>query len=95
METKVDTKFVYLLIGFGLGAVGGLMSALLARKETRDLLRERSAKSLEYLDQQRNKLRKTTEEIVGKGKAMLNQAWCSEATSGNGTRADEETKVDP
>jgi len=51
-------------------------------QETRDLLRERSAKSLEYLNQQASKLRQTTEGIVGKGKAMLSQSCCSsEATT--------------
>jgi len=93
MKTNGEIKFSYFLVGLGLGAIGGLMSALLARKETRDLLRERSAKSLEYLNQQGNKLRNTTEGIVGKGKAMLSQGCCSsEATTGNGTRAQEEAK---
>ena len=93
MKTNGETKFSYFLVGLGLGAVGGLMSALLARKETRDLLRERSAKSLEYLNQQGNKLRKTTEGIVGKGKAMLSQRCCSsQATTGNGTQTPEEAK---
>jgi gas vesicle protein len=95
MKTNVETKFSYFLVGLGLGAIGGLMAALLARQETRELLRERSAKSLEYLNQQGNKLRKTTEGIVGKGKAMLNQRCCSsEATTGNGTPVLEEAKSD-
>jgi|GEM_PF-1367247 len=94
MRTNVETKFSYFLVGLCLGAVGGLISALLARKETRDLLRERSAKSLEYLNQQGNKLRKTTEGIVGKGKAMLNQGCCSsEAATGNGAQAQAQEKA--
>ncbi len=40
MKTNGESKFSYLLIGLGLGAIGGLMAALLARKETRELLRE-------------------------------------------------------
>jgi hypothetical protein len=69
------------------------MSALLARKETRDLLRDRSAKGIEYLNQQGNRLRETTEGIVGKGKAMLSQGCCSsQATMGNGTQLTEEAK---
>ena len=40
MRTNGESKFSFLLIGLGLGAIGGLMAALLARKETRDLLRE-------------------------------------------------------
>jgi gas vesicle protein len=95
MKTNVETKFSYFLVGLGLGAMGGLMAALLARQETRELLRERSAKSLKYLNQQGNKLRKTTEGIVGKSKAMLSQRCCSsEAATGNGTPVLEEAKSD-
>ena len=38
MRTNDESKFSFLLIGLGLGAIGGLMAALLARKETRDSL---------------------------------------------------------
>jgi gas vesicle protein len=41
MKTNSESKFSYLLIGLGLGAIGGLMSALLARKETRELVSHR------------------------------------------------------
>jgi len=93
MKTNGETKFPYFLVGLGLGAIGGLISALLVRKVTRDVLRERSAKSLEYLNQQANKLRKTTEGIVGKGKEMLSQRCCSsQATRGIGTQPPEEAK---
>jgi len=77
METNGESKFSYLLIGLGLGAIGGLMFALLARKETRDLLRERSSKSLDYLNQQGKKLRETTEGIVEKGKELMSHRCCS------------------
>jgi gas vesicle protein len=71
MTTNGESKFSYLLIGLGLGAIGGLMSALLARKETRDVLRERSGKSLDYLNQQAGKLRETADVIVKKGKEFI------------------------
>lgn len=93
MKTNGEPKFSYFLVGLGLGAIGGLVSALLARKETRDLLRERSAKSLEYLNQQGNKLRQTTQGILEKGKAMLSQGCCSsQGTARNETQAREERK---
>jgi gas vesicle protein len=93
IKTNGKNKLSHFLAGLGLGAVGGLLFALLARKESRDLLRGRSAKSVAYLNQQSNKLRKTTEGIVGKGKAMLSQRCCSsEATRGNGTQGEEEAK---
>jgi gas vesicle protein len=95
MKTETESRISSLLVGIGVGAIGGLIAALLARKETRDLLRERSAKSLEYLNQQGNKLRETTEGILGKGKEMLSQRCCSsQATTGNGTQAPEEAKPD-
>ena len=47
MKTNGESKFSFLLIGLGLGAIGGLMAALLARKETRELPRERSSKTLD------------------------------------------------
>jgi hypothetical protein len=71
MTTNGESKFSYLLIGLGLGAVGGLMAAILARKETRDLLRERSGKSLDYLNQQVGKLRETADVIVQQGKKLI------------------------
>jgi gas vesicle protein len=71
MTTNGESKFSYLLIGLGLGAIGGLMSALLARKETREVLRERSGKSLDYLNQQAGKLRETADVLVQKGKEFI------------------------
>ena len=71
METNGESKFSYFLIGLGLGAIGGLMAALLARKETRELLRERSTEALDYLNQQGKKLCETTEGLVEKGKELM------------------------
>jgi gas vesicle protein len=71
MRTNGESKFSFLLVGLGLGAIGGAMAALLARKETRELLRERSTETLDYLSQRRKKLRQTTEGIVEKGKELM------------------------
>jgi gas vesicle protein len=71
MRTNGEPKFSHLLIGLGLGAIGGLIAAILAQKETREALRERSGKSLDYLNQQMGKLRETTDEIVQQGKKLL------------------------
>jgi len=71
MATNGEAKFSYLLIGLGLGAVGGLMAAILARKETREVLRERGGKSLDYLNQQAGKLRETADVIVQQGKNLM------------------------
>ena len=77
MRTNGESKLSYLLIGLGLAAIGGLMAALLARKETRELLRERSTEALDYLSQQGKKLRETTEGIVEKGKDLMSARCCS------------------
>ena len=71
MTTNDESKFSYLLVGLGLGAIGGLMAALLARKETRELLRERSIDGLDYLNQKAGKLRESAEVIVQKGKEFI------------------------
>lgn len=71
MTMNSESKFSYLLVGLGLGAVGGLMAAMLARKETRELVRERSGKSLDYLNQQAGNLRETADVIVQQGKKLL------------------------
>ena len=71
MTTNGESKFSYLLIGLSLGAVGGLMAAIIARKETREVLRERSGKSLDYLNQQAGKLRETADVIVQQGKKLI------------------------
>ena len=71
MTTNGESKFSYFLIGLGLGAIGGLVAAILARKETREALRERSGKSLDYLNQQAGKLRETADVIVQQGKKLI------------------------
>ena len=71
MTTNGESKFSHLLIGLGLGAIGGLIAAILARKETRELLRERGRNSLNYLNEQAGKLRESADEIVKKGKEFI------------------------
>lgn len=68
MKTRETGKLSYLLFGL---AVGALVSALLARKETRDLLREHSGKSQEHMKRTAAKLRARAEEIARKGKEFV------------------------
>jgi gas vesicle protein len=81
MKPNGESKFSYLLIGLGLGAIGGLMFALLARKETRESLRESSRKTLDYLNQEGKKLREITEGIVEKGKELVSHRYGSVAAT--------------
>lgn len=71
MANNGESKFSYLLIGLGLGAVGGLMAGLLVHKQTREVIRERGGKSLDYLNQQAAKLRQTADAIVQQGKKLM------------------------
>jgi gas vesicle protein len=71
MKPNGESNFSYLFIGLGLGAIGGLMFALLARKETRELLRDRSSKTLDYLNQHAGKLRESAEAVVEKGRKFM------------------------
>jgi len=71
MTTNGGSKFSYLLTGLGVGAIGGLMAAILTHRETREALRERSARSLDYLNQQAGKLRERADVIVHQGKNLL------------------------
>ena len=71
MTANGESKFSHLLIGLALGVIGGLISAVLARKETRELLRERGRNSLDYLNEQAGKLRESADEIVKKGKEFI------------------------
>jgi len=71
MKSDGESKFSQLLIGLGLGVMGGLIAAILARKETLDGLRERSGKSLDYLNQLVGKLGETADVVVHQGKKFL------------------------
>ena len=93
MKTNGETKNSLLLIGLGVAAIGALMAALLARKETRESLRERSSEALDYLSQQGKKLRETSEAIVEKGKELMSHSCCSGDTAEEAkTRVDEQER---
>ena len=70
MNTNGSSKLPYLIVA-GLGAIGGALSVLLARKESREYIRERSAKGMEYLNQAGAKLHESTEGLVGKGREII------------------------
>jgi len=77
MRTNDESKFSFLLIGLGLGVIGGMMAVLLARKETRESLSERSRKTIDYLNQQGKRLRDATDGVVEKGKQLIGHRCCS------------------
>ena len=71
MTTNGESKSSNLLIGLALGAIGGLVAAILSHRETREALRERSGKSLDYFNQQAGKLREGADVIVQQGKKLI------------------------
>jgi gas vesicle protein len=70
VTTSGESRFVYVLIGLSLGAIGGLMAALLVDKQPREL-RERCGQSLDYLKRRAGKLRQTAEVILQEGKKLI------------------------
>ena len=80
MENKGSSKLSFGLIAAGLGAIGGALSVLLARKESREYIREKSTKGVEYLNQTGAKLRERTEGIVGKSREFMS-AYCGSGRS--------------
>lgn len=67
-----EFKSMRSLVGLGLlGAIGILVAAILARRETRDVLRESGLKALDYLNQQAENLRETGDVIVQQAKRLL------------------------
>jgi len=77
MDNNRSAKLPVGLIAAGLGAIGGALSVLLARKESRERIIEQGAKGLEYLNQTSAKLRERTEGIVGKGRELMSSCCAS------------------
>jgi len=77
MNNQSSSKLAFGLIAAGLGAVGGALTVLLARKESREYIREHGAKGLEYIHQTGAKLRERSEELVGKGRELMSGCCAS------------------
>ena len=82
MSNNASTKLPYLAIAAGIGAVGGALSVLLARKESREYMRERGAQGLECLNQAGTKLYESTESLVEKGREIMGRYCGTSETTG-------------
>jgi len=82
MNSNASSRLPYLIIAAGLGAIAGALSLLLARKDSREYIRERGAKGLEYLNQTGAKLRESTEDLVGKGRELMSRCCATADTEG-------------
>lgn len=71
MKTEDESRIPYLLVGIGVGAIGGLIAALLARKETREKVVAQGSQSLDYIKEQGKKLQERSIEAVKKGRNFI------------------------
>ena len=85
MSNNASTKLPYLVIAVAIGAIGGALSVLLSRKESREYIRERGAKGMEYLNQAGAKLHESTESLVGKGREIIGKYRGTTDTAGEST----------
>jgi len=85
MNNQGSSKLAFGLVTAGLGAIAGALSVLLARKESREYIREHSAKGLEYLNQTGAKLRERTGGVIEKGRELM--SGCCASVEGKGESA--------
>jgi len=71
MNNQNSSKLAFGVIAAALGAVGGALTVLLARKESREYIREHGAKGLEYIHETGAKLRERTEGVMEKGRELM------------------------
>jgi gas vesicle protein len=88
MRTRESDRLNSLLFGIGIGAGVALVAALLARKETLDLIRERSRSSRDYLRHQAAKLREAADEAARRAKDFVGSSGDSPKTD---TEAENQT----
>jgi len=81
MNNQDSSKLAFGLVAAGLGVIAGALSVLLARKESREYIREHGTKGIEYLNQTGAKLRQRTEGVIGKGRELMS-GCCASAKSG-------------
>jgi gas vesicle protein len=68
------SRFPYLLIGIGVGMVAGLLLAPRSGGELRQDVRRRATEGLDYINQQAEKFRDSTNKVVNKGKEWIDAA---------------------
>jgi len=92
MNHQTSSKLSFGLVAAGLGAIAGALSVLLARKESREYIREHGSKGLEYLQQTRTNLRARTEGLMGKGRELMSGCCSSIKDRTENAAADEHRK---
>jgi gas vesicle protein len=84
---KIDTefRFPYFLLGIVAGAIIGTLFAPRSGEETRKLLRERSNKGLNHVNEQAAKLRAAAESLVETGRKLM---ACQDQLANTATEAE-------
>ena len=73
MTTNGEFKIAYLIIGFGLGLLAGVLYAPRSGEETRKQVRRRTDEGLDYLYEQTEKLRDNADKIVETTKEWISR----------------------
>lgn len=95
MKTNATSNLPNALIAFGLGAIGGAISVLLARKETREKVLAQGSQSLGYLKEQGQKFREGTEVLMEKGRDLMSGCCATSNTvRGNDPQSEPEDKTE-
>jgi gas vesicle protein len=82
MKSEGESRTPSMLVGVGVAAIGALVAALLARKETREKILVQGSQSLDYLKEQGQKLRERSKEAVKKGRDFIG-CQCHESVQSN------------
>ncbi len=94
MNTHGSSNLPYLIVA-GLGGIGGALAVLLARKESREYIRDRGAKGLQYLNQTGAKVRERSEGLVAKGRELMSGCCATTDTTGaSATHAEHGDKLE-
>lgn len=71
MAMNGGSKLSQLLIGLSLGALGGLLAAILLRNESRAVVRERGGQGRDFFNRQAGKLREVADMIMAQGRKVM------------------------
>lgn len=73
MEDNSDAKFVYFLMGLGIGALIGILFAPQSGEQTRELIADRADEGRDYLLRKGREVRDQASSFADRGKEVLAQ----------------------
>jgi gas vesicle protein len=89
-----DFKWSYFVVGLALGILGGILLAPRPGEEIRSDMRRRTQEGYDYLNQQAERLRDTTEKVVSKTREWMSRSSDSrQSATENGASQDEQTRT--